>query len=203
MRKPTATRRREVVASAQEHILRRGLHTLTIKELARANGLTEAALYRHFRSKREILKEVTSDIEAKLAETISRETRSEKEPLRRLRGIMRAHLRFTESRRGGLFVLISESINHRDPVLRRQVASVIGKYLRLIRGVLQEARRKGAVRPDLDLDDASLIFFGLVQTASINYVLSGYRQQPAGKLDPLWKVYQRGIQSDGREARPG
>ncbi len=188
-----------MVAAAQSHILKRGLQTLTIRELATANGLSEAALYRHFRSKREILMAVASDIETKLMRAIKEASRGRNDPMDRLRGIMGAHLSFTERRMGGLFVLVSEAINQRDPILRRQLRRIVARYLGQITAELKQARAMGAIRRDLDLTDASQIFFGLIQTTAMNYVLSGYREPPAKAFGSLWGIYARGICRSGED----
>lgn len=56
MPRPTATSTRDRILDATAELMRSaGLSALTTREIARAAGLTEAALYRHFKSKEDLL----------------------------------------------------------------------------------------------------------------------------------------------------
>ena len=51
-------RKREIINKSIELISRRGLHGFTIKNLSKKVGISEPALYRHFRNKFDILKSI-------------------------------------------------------------------------------------------------------------------------------------------------
>ncbi len=66
LRKPHDSRCREIVRSAERIIAKNGLEALTVKRLAAEVGVTDAAIYRHFKSKEEILLAVLGDFSAPL-----------------------------------------------------------------------------------------------------------------------------------------
>ena len=60
----TGDRRVQILAEAKRLFGRSGYDSVTIKQLARACGITEPALYRHFSSKEEIYTAVLDSVEA-------------------------------------------------------------------------------------------------------------------------------------------
>ncbi len=57
-RLPREERRRQIVEVASEHFAEMGFMGTTTRELARACGVSEAVIYKHFRSKEELFDEV-------------------------------------------------------------------------------------------------------------------------------------------------
>ncbi|HOW52174.1 MAG TPA: TetR family transcriptional regulator [bacterium] len=66
MRHDHEQRSREIVAAAVKVISKEGLEALTIKRLAAEVGVTDAAIYRHFKSKDAILAEVVDKFSSPL-----------------------------------------------------------------------------------------------------------------------------------------
>lgn len=66
MSKPTGGRAGQIVESATALFSRDGYRKVTVKQLARTCGVTQAALYRHFGSKDDIYAAVLDQIESRL-----------------------------------------------------------------------------------------------------------------------------------------
>lgn len=66
-REDAAVTRARILASAQQLILHRGLHCVTVDDVARAIGMTRGAVYGHFRSRADLLGGLLSCAEADLA----------------------------------------------------------------------------------------------------------------------------------------
>lgn len=65
-----ATRER-ILASAQQLMHQRGVHCVTLEDVARAIGMTRGAVYAHFRSRAALLGALLSCAEADLAERLA------------------------------------------------------------------------------------------------------------------------------------
>ncbi|MBI4198635.1 MAG: TetR/AcrR family transcriptional regulator, partial [Chloroflexi bacterium] len=95
-RHSTETRRREILAEARQIVATHGMHGLTVKTLARATGVTEGALYRHFEDKRAILLGLIDDMEETLFETLEKAEGQGGSALERLERLLEAHLSYSE-----------------------------------------------------------------------------------------------------------
>ena len=61
-RRSTTVRRKQIIDTARKLIIKKGSENLTIRGIAQEMGFTESAIYRHFRSKLEILSLLVNDI---------------------------------------------------------------------------------------------------------------------------------------------
>jgi len=193
-RKSSQERKAMIIDAARDLVIKEGVQALTIKNLSHKNKISEPAIYRHFKNKRAILVALIDDLEHNLMEAIDAPARIYKNPLERLREIMKAHMVFTEKKKGVLFGITAESIHFNDDFLRRKILGVIEKYKSKIRGILLEAKKEGFLREDINLDAVGLTFFGLIQAAIVQYALTNYSVPPITKFNTLWNVFLRGIE---------
>lgn len=198
-RKTSQERRKEIIDAARELIIREGVQGVTIKNISKKNRISEPAIYRHFKNKRAILVGLIESFESNLMMAIDEPIRYHKNPLDRLREIMKTHLIFTEKKRGILFAITAESIHFNDDFLRRKILEVIEKYKIRIKDILYEAKKEGFLREKINLDAVSLAFFGLIQTATIQFALTNYTVPPITKFQTLWNVFIKGIEKKNRD----
>ena len=156
--------------------------------------LSEAAIYRHFEDKHSILMAMADKFENSLMEAIDRPL-TENNPIKKLKEIMKIDMRFTEQHKGLLFSITAESIHCNDDELRRKILDIIEKYKARIKRILVEGRERGLVRKNMNLDFASITFFGLIQLAIIQYALTNYSVPPMTKFNNLWNIFLRGIEN--------
>ena len=127
---------------------------------------------------------------------INNPLKNHQNPLKRLQEIMKSHMMFTEKARGIFFSITGEAVHCNDDELRKKILLVIENYKTEIKKILQEAKSKGLIRKDINLEAASLSFFGLIQTAIIQYALTNYTVPPISKFNNVWKLFLYGILID-------
>ena len=72
MAKYGTVRQREIIIAARAVIFSRGIENLTVREIAKELNITNAALYKHFKSKNEIISLLIDDIEESLLSAFKR-----------------------------------------------------------------------------------------------------------------------------------
>jgi hypothetical protein len=78
--------------------------------------------------------------------------------------------------------------------LRKKILNIIERYRCRVKDILSRARKEEAIRADADVESASLVFFGLIQTAILHYTLSGYEDPPMGRFRSLWDIFLKGLE---------
>src|SRR3546814_2421799 len=81
-RLPAARRRSQLLEVALEVFGERGFHTTSMNDVAVAAGVTKPVLYQHFRSKRDLYREVLTDVGALLLDEITKATAAATTPHR-------------------------------------------------------------------------------------------------------------------------
>lgn len=175
-RKDTIVRRRQIVSAARKLIVKYGSEHVTVRRIAKEIGVSEGAIYKHFRSKREILSFLIDEIEHTLMGDIEQhytET-SSLDALEILEQVIRSHVSSVQQRSGISFQVIAEIISFGDKKLNKKTNDVIDKYIGRIRDILAHGVKTGVIREDLDLDAAALSFFGTLQGLANIWALSNY-----------------------------
>ena len=116
LRKPAAVRREEIAQAVLRIIGERGLTSLTTSNLAAEVGLTSGALFRHFASQDEILRETTRHAVARIEATFPDEPLS---PVDRLLALARNRVRVLGADPGLAWFLRSEQAARRRTALGR------------------------------------------------------------------------------------
>ena len=188
-------RQKLIVEATKKIIVTKGIENLTIRAIAKALMLTEGALYRHFKSKNEILSLLIEEIEQTLLNTIKTSIAGVTNPSQKLENILLAHLSYAEQRKGVTFIVISSTLNMDAGKLRDKMRDVIEKYLSIVQGILKEGIKTGKFRKYIDADTASIAFFGLIQSSVTIWSLNDYKSTLKQKsLKSLFCLYKKGIE---------
>jgi AcrR family transcriptional regulator len=192
-RKETTLRQKEIVHAARKLIVKYGSEHVTIARIAKEVSVSGGAIYRHFKSKRDILSLMIDDIEENLLSDISKNFTGELTSQEILEKVILDHISSIEQRRGVTFQVIAEIVSFGDNKLNMKVYEVTVKYVDKIKDILSEGVKSGIIRPDVDLDAAAKIFFGMTQALVNAWTLSHYSFQLEERYKPLLTVFLKGL----------
>ena len=187
-RQATLVRREQIVDAARKLIIRYGSEHVTVRRIAKQVGISEAAIYRHFKSKRDILSLLVDHIDDDFLRDFTTVSTRERSPLETLGSMLKGHLSAIERRRGISFQVFAEIISLGDKKLNRRVSETIDKYIGCLKSILSEGIRTGEVREDIDLEATATIIFGTIQGLVNIWALSNYGFNPQERFEPLWNV---------------
>lgn len=186
----TAVRQGQIIDAARKLIIKYGSEHITVKRIAKEVGISETAVYRHFKSKKDILSLLADHIEDSLLGDITRATaEGHASPLEILDSVLRSHLSAIEQRRGISFQVIAEIISLGDKKLNKKITDTISKYISRLKDLLAEGVKAGEVREDIDPEAAAMVLFGIIQGLVNIWALSNYSFDPQEKYVPLWHIF--------------
>jgi len=187
-------RQQTIVDAAKKIIIAKGFESLTIRAIAREISVTDGALYRHFKSKHEIISLLIDDVESSLLSVIERQAYSLGDPIGKLKKIFYSHISNAEQRRGMTLIVINESFMIRDRKLKKKMLKVMSRYQEILKVVLREGIKLEKINENIDLDAAGITFFGMVQAAVTFWALSDFSYNLRGRtLDRMFDQYIRGL----------
>ncbi len=193
-RENTEVRQQQIIDAAGRLIFKYGSEHLTVKRIAAEVGITEAAIYRHFKSKKSILSFLLSHIEKVLLSDISPESAgNEPVTLDAIEKILRNHFSTIGMRKGISFQVIAEIISLGDRKLNKQASQTIDKYILRLKELLTDGVRDGAVRKNIDLDASATLLFALIQGLVNIWALREGSFNLIEKYTSLWEVYRQAI----------
>ena len=105
VRQTTTIRKQQIIEAARRLITDRGMEAVTIDAIAETVGFSESAIYRHFPSKQQILRQLIDDLEHDLLACVALAQTTEPNALRVLECILETHLADVEGSRGVSFIV--------------------------------------------------------------------------------------------------
>lgn len=194
-RKSTEIRKLQIIEAARKLIVRYGSEQLTVRRLSREVGFSEAALYRHFKSKREVLSFLMESVTDSMLLELEISAKSGMKSLDALSNALRLHLSGIAQRKGMSFQIIAEILSYGDKDLNRSVYGKLQIYIDRLKQLLSDGARSGFIRKDLDLEACATMLFGMIHGVVNLWALGGYKFDLAEKYESLWVVYQQAIES--------
>lgn len=194
-RHTTLERQQEIVDAARRLIIRHGSEHITVRRIAAETGISEGAIYRHFKSKKDILLLMIGNIEDTWIGDLEKSRVLGRTPLEVLDATIRNRLSTIEQRQGVSFLVIAEIISLGDKALNRTISAVIARYNDLIRDILSEGVVSGEIRLDLDLDAAAALFFGMLQGTVSVWALNDYHFNLRERCLSAWKILREAVVS--------
>jgi AcrR family transcriptional regulator len=194
-RRNTLVRQRQIIEAARRLIIKYGSEHVTVRKIAEEIGISEGALYRHFKSKREILLFLIQHIEEYLLSDFPKKS-SSKYVLGTLENTLKNHLSSMEQRKGISFLVIAEILSMGDKRLNRRALEVLKKYIDDIRKLLLEGIKNREIRPNINPEMTAYVFLGAIQGLITIWALSDYNFILEEKSKPLWKVLCQIIKRD-------
>ncbi|MBI3121924.1 MAG: TetR/AcrR family transcriptional regulator [candidate division NC10 bacterium] len=188
-----------VLQRAAEVFAERGFHRASIRDLARATGMSLAGHYYYFRSKNEALFRICEHVLRLILESFEERVKAIDDPLERLRLLVLTHLEISLSHMREMKVLSHEAESLRGEYLAR-IRQTKKRYYDSLVSILREIRgdRRGNGR---ELRLAAMTLFG-----SMNWIYTWYRPEVDGDAkrltDVMLGIFLRGfLGGDGAAAR--
>ncbi len=191
-RKSTKIRREQIVNIIRRIISSKGIEDVTISEIAMHMGTTKGAIYRHFKSKRDILNLLIENIEETLMEVIDKSM--DKDPIQYLKNILLKQLTLAKNRRKTSLIVILGAMQFSDPSIKKKISQLIEKYLRRIEEILSKAIQSGMVKSEINPRTSAIAFFGLIQSSITMWSYKKFNFVPEELHMQLWNIYHQGIE---------
>lgn len=190
-----------VVAAAAKIFQQRGYHRASVADIAAELGILKGSMYHYIETKHDLLRAVVHDPVLGMLGTARTIMASPDPPEAKIRAIFHAHLQAFASHYPHLFVYLNElHASEEDPELRRLSL----EYRGIIRSILEEAQRRQAIDPTLDLGLATHAFFGLCN--STHRWFKPGRHSVANVAETYATIFLSGVRAgpelepDGQEA---
>jgi AcrR family transcriptional regulator len=189
----TEIRQYQIIDAARKLIIKYGSEHLTVRKIANEVGISEAAIYRHFKSKREILFFLADHIVFNLFDNIDKITIENSTSLETIDSILKSHISKIEQKKGTFFQVVAEIISFGDKKLNRKVTESINNYIDRLKSILSDGVASGLVRGDIDLEATATLLFGMIQGLVNIWALSNYSFDLTEKYTSLWNVFRQAV----------
>ncbi len=186
----------EIMEAATNRISRFGIQNLTIKTLAEDIGLSEPALYRHFKSKNEILYSLLEyfkvEMKIRIQSILIKETATEAD---KLRAIFNSQLQTFVNKPAIVSVIFAESIFHYEENLSNKVSEIMDMMQDYVKKNVKQGQENGQYNKLMGASTLTTIIIGGMRMTVLKWKLSGHKSDliKDGKavLDGILKMIEK------------
>lgn len=193
----TEVRREQIVRAALTIIGEEGIQGLTTVKIAKAVGVSEANLYRHFKNKDAILTAVVDDLENAISSNLKVAAAEGTKPLEKLEKIFMRHLTLIDENKGIPRLVFSSELHFRID-LREKLSSLISSYLKGLSNILKAGVKDGSIKGAIDTDASAAMFIGMIQLSALRWSLSDFKTSLTEEGDKLWQAYRQNLEYKGQ-----
>jgi AcrR family transcriptional regulator len=170
-RKSADSRKAEIVAAMLRLADELGPDRLTTDAVAKAVGLTQPGIFRHFATKQDLWLAVAAQIARIMTEGWEQVLATDALPKDRVVALIRAQLRLIAANPAIPAILHSRELHSENAALRGQFVGLMTRFQALLVDALTEGRSLGVYRGDLDPKDAAMLLISLIQGLAIRWSL--------------------------------
>jgi len=169
-----------ILDAAARVFARKGFHTSRVGDIAEEAGVAHGLLYHYFSSKDEVLDTIFREHWETLLARIHDVEQSEAPAVDQLREVAAILLRGWLSEPEVVTVVVREIA--RSPQVSERVEELV-RPIGAIRRIIEQGRRSGEFRADLDADTAAIVFYGGIDELVSGWVLGRIAGDAAAVAD--------------------
>ncbi len=166
---------------------------ITTAALARAVGVSEAALYRHFASKAKMFEALIDFAEETVFGLISRILAQDQDVLHRCEKILQLLLGFSERNPGITRVLLGDALVGENERLHARVAQFFERLETQFRQILREANLEQGARAIGSIEATANYMLAFAEGRMCQYVRSTFTKMPTDHWEDQWQGIKTGL----------
>lgn len=182
------SRRQQILEALANELETHPGERITTAGLARAVGVSEAALYRHFPSKAKMFEGLIEFIEESIFGLINHILKEEPSSLKRCENILSLLLGFSERNPGLSRILCGDVLTGETERLRTRVSQFYERLETQIKQVLREGEMNKELNLTIPVQAQANLLLAIVEGRTIQFVRSGFKRSPVEHWNNQWAV---------------
>ena len=165
-------RQQQIVETAIKLIADKGIQNLTTKNIAAEIGISEAALYRHFSSKLEILKAVITNFQIKM-QPASEKLKEFLNSISKIESFILEHLKIINLNPDFAKVIFSEANFQNEENLILKMNNMMNQSHKILETIVQSGQKKDEIRSDINSLSIVRMIIGSMRLLVTQWSMSG------------------------------
>lgn len=181
-------RQEQIILTAIALIAREGYKNLTIKKLASELNLSEAALYRHFVNKEDLLLSIMHYFEDISRNVLQEIQKTKLNPLEKVHFFIMNRYELFTSNPDLAQVMFSDELFYYDPVFFKQFQKISMNHREVLLNFIEEAQKEGFIQSGINSTQLFTIIIGSMRFLITQWNLSGKKFDLVKEGDSLFQT---------------
>ena len=168
------TRQKQIIDVTISLIAERGIQNLTTKNISEKIGISEAAIYRHFNSKLEILLTLLDNFEYRFNNIIEKIETDDSSNLKKLEKFYLSRCKEFAANPSISKVIFSEEIFQNEKLLADKVITIMQTHQKTIMYIVSKARENGEITSKIPSEHITRIIMGSLRLTVTKWRMSNF-----------------------------
>ena len=156
-------RQTEIIDAAIKLIGEGGIQALTIKNLSSEIGVAEAAIYRHFQSKTEVLSTLLDYMGHIMGSNHERIVAMQGSAIEKLKKMITGQMKLFAENPPYAMVILSDGLYKNEKNLHDKIFQIMQKAKSTFINIIEEGQKAGEIRNDVTSDQIAFVIMGSVR----------------------------------------
>lgn len=184
-------RRLPIFEAAMAVFSEKGFEKATVDEIAERAGIAKGTIYYNYGSKRELFLSLVEEGIDRLENTVKKEVARRKSIQAKLESLITVQLRFFDDYKNYCKVLLSE-VWGQETRWEETARRIRSGYLSIIREIIEDGKKEGVIKKELETATAASALFGMVGIAALDWFLFEKEYPYEDILDTLKSLFFTG-----------
>jgi AcrR family transcriptional regulator len=172
-RQSTDIRQEQIKQAVIDIISNDGIKNLSIKNLADRIGMSEGSIFRHFKSKNDIIVSIFKDIQDNFIGDLGKIARSDEEPSIRLNKYLSATIEYHTENKGINMLLFSEASYKNNPDLKKRLQQIFHDQKQFVIGIISDGISAGIWDENVVVENVALMYMGIPLAMNMEMLIGG------------------------------
>ena len=174
MNNKLSSRQSEIINTAIKLIGEGGIQALTIKNISSEIGIAESALYRHFKSKIEVLSTLLDFLGVIIISHYENVDKLKISPFEKIEKMILGQLKIFAENPPYAIVILSDGLYKNEKLLYDKIFKIMESAKSTFIKIIDEGKSKGEIRKDITSEQIAFVIMGSVRLTVNQWSLSGF-----------------------------
>jgi TetR/AcrR family fatty acid metabolism transcriptional regulator len=160
----------KIIQAATRVFARKGFYNSKVADIAKEAEVADGTIYLYFKNKDDLLISIFEECMDAFAAAAQEMLEKTKDPVEKLKQLVRLHLDFVRKNQDTAQVLQIE-LRQSSKFMKEYAGTKFKEYLKIIGDILEEGRGKGIFRPNLNCFIAKRALFGAIDEMALEWIL--------------------------------
>lgn len=192
-RKRSEERKHDILQALATMLQNPNQTNITTARLAKEVGVSEAALYRHFKNKAGIYLGLIEFIEESIFTRINIIMKEQESTLARCQDLLTLLLAFAQHNPGLSRLLTGEALIGEDEVLLNRITRLFDRVETQIKQALRDTEIREGKQVALSTTAAASMLLAIAEGRIVQFVRSGFKRLPLHEWETQWQHLAKGL----------
>jgi len=168
----TETRQIQIKRAVLDIISSEGLAGLSTRNLAKKVGISDGAIFRHFKSKNDIMLSIVNDVQIQLIQRQKLIAYSNYSARERLFEFLCYHVQYLIKNKGITIFLFSEAAYFNETELKHLLSNILVTQQKFITKIVRDGIKEGIWNSQVSTKNFALLYLGIPISLNVEMVLN-------------------------------